>query len=89
LDDTKKKLFATGLPLLRRKITPMVTAFWACRCVAREADNGLVLIHALHEVRLTGSTGKALFIFRVCRAAFRVDLRFQIVNFNVSFFLFL
>src|SRR5437899_5729578 len=67
------------------------------RSAVREIDvwplsaiiNGLVLLQALHEVRLTRSTGSALVIFLpVCRAAFRVDLRFQIMNFDFSFFLF-
>jgi len=49
---------------------------------------GLVLLQALHEVRLALATGGALVIFlRVCLAALRVDLRFQIANFNFSFFL--
>jgi len=37
----------------------------------------LVLLQALHKVRLTGSTGRTLIIFiRVFRATFRVNLRF-------------
>jgi hypothetical protein len=48
-------------------------------------STALVLTQALHEICLPLSTGGALVIFvRVFRAAFRVGLRLQIVNFDFS-----